>query len=281
MASEPFADALARWSLIPDGAPFATHSSHLMPVRFHGMPAMLKISRDEEKLGGLLMQWWNGDGAARVRAYAGDAVLLERLEGPRSLAAMARNGQDDEASRIICSVAARLHAPRGKPPPPHLIPLTTWFEPLRRVAARRGDRWLSDAAALAKALLSEPKDEVVLHGDLHHDNVLDGGTRGWLAIDPSRIRGERTFDFANVLRNPEGARALVLDAARFARQATVVAEAAGLNRTRLLQWLFAFCGLSAAWILEDGDDPAFDLAMAKITAAELGFSQTLEARAAT
>lgn len=241
---------------------------------------MLKIAIEaEEKLGGLVMQWWDGDGAARVLAYEGDALLLERLEGPRSLAAMARNGQDDEASRIICSVAARLHAPRQKPPPQPLVPLKEWFEPLQRLAGRRDDDLLMHAARTADALLSAPRDEVVLHGDLHHDNILDGGTRGWLAIDPKRLHGERGFDFTNVLRNPEDAHAL--DATRLARQATVIAKAAGLERTRLLEWLFAFCGLSAAWILEDGDDPAFDLAIARIAAAELSLSQDPAARRAT
>jgi aminoglycoside/hydroxyurea antibiotic resistance kinase len=42
----------------------------------------------------------------------------------------------------------------------------------------------------------------VLHGDLHHGNVLDFGLRGWLAIDPKGLLGERGFDFANIFTNP-------------------------------------------------------------------------------
>ena len=41
--------------------------------------------------------------------------------------------------------------------------------------------------------------------------------------------------------------------ARFARQLDVIAEAAALERGRLLQWAFAYAGLSAAWFLADGD----------------------------
>jgi streptomycin 6-kinase len=37
----------------------------------------------------------------------------------------------------------------------------------------------------------------------------------------------------------------------------------------LLRWVFAYAGLSAAWILGDGDDPTLDLTIAKIAAAEL------------
>jgi streptomycin 6-kinase len=45
--------------------------------------------------------------------------------------------------------------------------------------------------------LTAPREEGVLHGDLHHDNVLDFGRRGWLAIDPHGLFGERGFDYAN------------------------------------------------------------------------------------
>jgi streptomycin 6-kinase len=231
-----------RWRLVPNGQPITTHSSDLLPVRHEGVPAMLKIAREpEERWGGLLMAWWEGDGAARVLAHEGDGLLLERAMGGTSLAEVARNGRDDEASRVICAVAAKLHAPRGRPPP-ELLPLSRRFEELEPAAARHGGI-LGQAAATARELLAEPRDVVVLHGDLHHGNVLDFGPRGWLAIDPKRLAGERGFEFASILRNPD--RATATAPGRLARQATVVAEAAGLERARLLKWVLAYAGLSA------------------------------------
>ena len=50
----------------------------------------------------------------------------------------------------------------------------------------------------------------------------------------------------------------------------VVARAAGLERTRLPRWILAYAGLSAAWSLEDGDEPALALVVAELAAAELG-----------
>jgi streptomycin 6-kinase len=178
---------------------------------------------------------------------------------------MVRNGGDDEASRILCSVASELHAPRGEPPR-SLIPLSHWFGALFS-AAEVHRRLLAEAAAAAEELLADQRDVVVLHGDIHHGNVLDFGRRGWLAIDPKGLIGERTFDFVNLLRNPETSVALA--PGRFARQVSVMADAARLDLRRLLRWTVAFTGLSAAWFLESGGSPDVDLAVAELARAEL------------
>lgn len=261
-----FDDYLVRWGLTPDGEPITTHSSRLLPVRRDGVPAMLKIALEaEERWGAVLMVWWGGEGAARVLAHEGDALLLERATGEASLAEMAHNGRDDEASRIICAVAARLHTPRNHLPP-ELLPLARWFEELEPAAAGHGGI-LRQAALTARELLAAPQDIVVLHGDLHHGNVLDAGPRGWLAIDPKRLVGERGFDFANIFCNPDPA--IATAPGRLARQAHVVAEAAGPERVRLLKWILAYAGLSAVWFLSDGVKPELDLAVAELAAAEL------------
>ena len=231
---------------------------------------MLKVSgpRDEESDGHVLMRWWDGDGAARVLAEADGVLLLERALGTRSLGDMARGGEDDAATRILCAVAARLHAPRPRPVPA-LVPLRAWFRALAPAAAAHGGL-LARAHATAEALLADPRDVVPLHGDLHHDNVLDFGPRGWLAIDPKGLIGERGFDFANIFTNPDLADPTRPVAARhFARRLDLVCEAARLDRARLLGWILAWTGLSAAWFLADGADAGIDLAIAARAAAAL------------
>lgn len=261
-----FAACLSRWGLEPDGEPLVTHSSALLPVRRAGVPMMLKVARQpEERAGARLMVWWDGDGAARVLEHAGDAVLMERAQGPGSLIELARGGRDDEASRILCGAAARLHAPRGRPPP-ELVPLDRWFRSLDPAAAAHGGI-LAASAAAARELLAAPRDVAVLHGDLHHGNVLDFGARGWLAIDPKGLVGERGFDFANLFCNPDLETAAA--PGRLARRLEVVVAAAALEPGRLLRWVLAYAGLSAAWSLEDGEDPDFALAVAALAAAEL------------
>jgi streptomycin 6-kinase len=258
---------LTRWGLIPDGEPITTNSSRLLPVKRGDMPAMLKIAVEaEERRGAALMVWWNGEGAARVMAHEDNAILMERASGEPSLVEMARNGRDDQASRTICAVAAILHAPRDCPPPSTLVPLARWFKALEPAASKYAGVF-SRAFETARKLLAEPREVVVLHGDIHHCNILDAGARGWLAIDPKGLVGERGFDFANIFCNPDLETATA--PGRLARQASVVAEAAGLDRGRLLKWILAYAGLSAAWTLGDGEHPELALAVAEIAASEL------------
>jgi streptomycin 6-kinase len=227
-----FADHLTRWALTPDGDPIVTRNSRLLPVRQHGVPAMLKIAVDaEEKIGNRLMVWWNGEGSARVLAHSEDAILLERAESRTSLAKLAQSGHDDEATRIICAMVVRLHANRGRSLP-NLVPLELWFEALAPAAATHGGI-LSVAATIARELLTEPREIGVLHGDIHHRNILWFGDRGWLAVDPKGLIGERGFDYANLFCNPDSRTAIA--SRRFARRVEVVTEAARLERTRLVK----------------------------------------------
>ena len=260
-----FTPWIAAWNLTPDGEGFASLAGHLLPVRHAGAAAMLKVTREPEEIaGGALMAWWGGDGAARVLARDGEALLLERAMGAETLATLARNGRDDEACRILCAAGAQLHAPRPRPTPQSLVPLERWFRQLWPTAEAQGGVFVK-SAAVARALLDAPQEVGVLHGDLHHGNVLDFEARGWLAIDPKGLLGDRGYDHANMLCNPDAATALA--PGRMARQVDVVAGAAGMERRRVLRWLLAYCGLSASWTLADGPgDVAKTLALAEMAA---------------
>jgi streptomycin 6-kinase len=260
-----FNSYLTLWGLTPDGDPIVTPSSDLLPVLQGETKAILKLPRvEEERLGGRLMLHWNGEGAAKVLKEHEGALLLERATGSGSLSEMAERGNDDEAAGIVSAVADRLH--RTQNPPSTLVPLQTWFRELEPAAAKHGGI-LIESAKTARELLANPQDQTALHGDLHHGNVLDFGERGWLAIDPKGLYGERGFDFANLFCNPS--ERLVTDPDRLSRLAATVSEAAHLDRRRLLQWVLAYAGLSAAWTLEDGCHPALALRVAELAKAEL------------
>ncbi|MFF1574644.1 aminoglycoside phosphotransferase family protein [Leifsonia sp. NPDC058292] len=255
----------ARWGLVADGASFATPSSVLQPVRFKGRAAYLKVATvAEEAAGNRVLTWWHGRGAAPVFAHDGDAVVMERATGDRSLATIAATGPagDDAATRILCGAGLRLHVVDETPEPAGLVDLGVWFRELFLQADEHPDahgRFYPRAATVARDLLAEPAGRVVLHGDLHHGNVLDFGADGWLAIDPKHVVGDPGFDFANILCNPDAG--IALAPGRFVRQLGVIADATGIDQHRMLRWAVAWTGLSACWLERSGLDPGHTLTL--------------------
>jgi len=138
-----FIGHVRRWNLIPDGSPIVTRSGRLLPVRRRGEPAMLKLAtEEEERFGGVLMEWWDGDGAARVLARDDDAFLLERAEGP-----------------------PRRNWSRGH------TGSASWKLPLRPTAAS------SSAVSKPPARCWQNRSKLACC-TAHHGNVLDFGVRG-------------------------------------------------------------------------------------------------------
>ena len=261
MAENPLSHYIRLWNLKEDGAPFTSYSGFLQPVLQGDIKCMLKIARrGKDRRANELMVWWNGVGAAKVLLHDPIALLMERASDNSSLIEMAKNGQDDEATDILCRIVARLHS-HPPPPPANLIPLTTWFKELQPAAANYGGMF-TECSRIADSLLRDQEDIVALHGDIHHGNVLDFGRRGWLAIDPKGLIGERGFDYANIFCNPDAG--MATQPGRLIKQAANITKAAGLDLTRLLQWSAAWAGLSAAWSISDGEDPQTALTIANL-----------------
>lgn len=95
--------------------------------------------------------------------------------------------------------------------------------------------------ALARALAGEAGVAVLLHGDLHPGNVLDGGaTRGLVAIDPRPCVGDAAFDAVDwVFWGAD-------DPSDWDRRSRHLALALGVDQRRLWAWCSAFAALLAA-----------------------------------
>ncbi len=73
--------------------------------------------------------------------------------------------------------------------------------------------------------------------------------------------------YANIFCNPSLETATA--PGRLPEQARLVAQAAQLDIKRLLGWVLAWTGLSAAWLLEERKKPDLVLQVARLAAAEL------------
>lgn len=252
----PPAALLALWQLTAPTriaeTPRATLWQVKLPDGQHAALKLLRPDQTEEDNGARYLAALDGQGAVRVLARAGDAILMEWCDGP-SLGDLVRAGQDVQATEILCDVIQTLHAVRHDNT--HLEPLARRFAPLTN-ASLDGD--LAEAARIARELLSDPVPPVALHGDLHHDNILHAA-RGWLAIDPKGVLGDPAYETANAFRNPEGLGDSLYDPARIARLADQISHRLGYPVDRLLGWAAAHCALSTRWSLEDGQSITEDL----------------------
>ena len=118
-------------------------------------------------------------------------------------------------------------------------------------------------------LLGSMAAPVLLHGDLHHGNILAAERQPWLALDPKGVIGEPAYEVGAWLRNPwpgllagpHPRQILVQRVAQF------VAEL-GCDRARIVGWGRAQAVLSAWWNFEDhGDGWAWGMACAELLAA--------------
>ncbi len=259
-------EAKQQWHLVDDGEILTTQSSLLQPVLYKGTKAMLKIALHAEELrGAKLMTCWNGNAAAKVLQAKERVLLMERATGKKSLRQMVLSGVEDEANRIICSVAAKLHRANCKKIA-ELTPLKMWFSDLAAAHAKYGGVF-GRCWDIADHLLNNQQDIVALHGDIHYDNILDSGGGEWIAIDPKALIGERTFDFANLFCNPTAE--IAASETRMKKQVPLVAHEAGVHAQRLLQWIVAWSGLSATWILNKGDNARTQIIVAENALKEL------------
>jgi len=260
MISSVFSVHLEKWNLALDGSPIDTPSSWLIPVRCGAALAVLKVYKpaSDERYGADYLRYVGGDGAVRVFEADGGALLMERAVGSRSLFDMAVKGGDIQSAEILAAVVEQLHAPRiARQIPRSLVPLERQFASLFKRANEHS--LFEKCASVALDLLGRQSHVMPMHGDLHHSNVLDGGARGWLAIDPKGLIGERTYEVTNLLNNPWPRGEILHNTERMGRLARLYAARLKLDLDRVLAYSLAHAGLSASWDIDDGFDPAYRL----------------------
>lgn len=107
------------------------------------------------------------------------------------------------------------------------------------------------AISIANQLLDDPRDEMLLHGDIHHQNVLRGNDGRWVTIDPKGLIGERGYDTATWMLNPWGIGALPGVEEVMSARLDLFSRELGIERQRLTEWALVHSVLSMCWTLED------------------------------
>lgn len=261
--AEPY---LERWNLASDGAPFTTHSSLLWPVlRANGQKAMLKIPDpcSDEARGADLLTLWDGGGAVRLLERDAHVQLLERLVAPsgeQSLEEMFVDGKIEQATHILCDVIDQLH---DKVPnqdlPGYLIPVTEQAGSMAYFLQEGRPKGampalFAEALHLSKELYKE-KGHILLHGDIHHFNVMQNEQGRWLSLDPKGLLGPKAYEYSNIFCNPYKHTEMVANDKNMACVRDVVCERSRFSADIIMAHAFARAAQVAAWCLNDDDRP--------------------------
>ncbi|HQY22835.1 MAG TPA: aminoglycoside phosphotransferase family protein [Gammaproteobacteria bacterium] len=162
---------------------------------------------------------------------------------------------DDEAINITANVIKRLH--KAPIPSAHAFPhIKDWLTVLDG-DLKIPDQTLQKARGLRDQLLKTADPDILLHGDLHHDNILKNG-EDWVVIDPKGVIGEPTYEVAAFIRNPmpellthENVQKIIHN--RITRFAKILE----LSEHRVIDWCFVQAVLSWVWAIEDGCDDTY------------------------
>jgi len=255
-------DCLERWSL--------TLEAPLPELRYHylayvrttgGRGAVLKLGVPDRELvteAGFLRA---AEGEPLVKLLEADpergALLLDRIRPGTPLSSW---GDDQEAARI----GARLikEVPLPEPAEGDFPSLSDWIRAFSRLRARfeggagpLPERVLAKAEGLFTELSAPGSEPRLLHGDLHHDNILQDQEGGWTVIDPKGVIGDLAYEAARFQHNPIPA-VLAWDrpVETVRRRLRILEEIVGCGRSRLLGWAYVDAVLSACWTLEEGTE---------------------------
>jgi streptomycin 6-kinase len=187
----------------------------------------------------------------------GSYELLERAIPGTTLADSAPD--DDEATRIL----VRSMPPLWVEPPddPALVTLARWGRGLGAyVDAYPGgdgpmphDLVVRARDTYAEMLATSPAPRV-LHGDLHHGNLLSATREPWLVIDPKGVIGDPAFEVSPLFFNPWAVLRRTDDIpALMRRRYAIVCEELDLDPHRIAAWGFARAVLSQCWTVEEAD----------------------------
>jgi streptomycin 6-kinase len=242
------------------GAPYDLSYHYVTAVTCEdGTPAVLKLgvptgtSLAEEAPA---LAAFAGRGAVRLLRAELDrgALLLERV-APGWRARDLVPGRDAEATSAAVGVMRRLHVP---PPPgcpmPDALSQVGAFDRYATTHRDAGPLPLDlvvRAGGLMRELCASATGGVVLHGDLHHDNILRATREPWLAIDPHGLVGDPGYEVGALLFNPDPDDRDEALTALVPSRVEQLADELAMPVDRVLAWGFVKAVMSDVWSAED------------------------------
>jgi streptomycin 6-kinase len=216
-----------------------------------GVPSGTSLAKEAPTLAA-----FEGRGAVRLLRAELDrgALLLERVT-PGWRARDLVPDRDAEATSAAVGVMRRLHVP---PPPGCRMPPVLaqaaafdWYATTYGPAGPLPLDLVVRAGGLMRELCASATERVILHGDLHHDNILRATREPWLAIDPHGIVGDPGYEVGSLLFNPDPDNRDEALTALVPARVEQLADELAMPIERVVAWGFVKAVMSDVWTVED------------------------------
>ena len=232
-------------------SPVANLSYNYVLSGFQGNnPIILKLGLDTDSLKqeACALNFFAGHGAAKVISEEKGLLLLQRAIPGVSLKSH-YSSKENETINIACNAMKQLHQAKLPPASHHLFPhIKDWLTILNLDWAIPAD-YLQKARQLRDKLLQNSTQDILLHGDLHHDNILKNND-DWIVIDPKGVIGPSIFETW----------AFVID---IEKDTQFIANFFDFNLQDVRDWYFIHLILATCWNLEDNIDDNLFLGLAQ------------------
>ena len=211
----------------------------------------LSPSHSEIQLESAALEFYDGIGCVKLlNRDIDNSVLLRSYAYHPSLSSMFPE-KDDEAVLYAASIMKKLHL-RKLATKEHHPSTKDWLSNLISNGIIP-EAHINKAQAISKELLGSQEQRVLLHGDLHHDNILSNEQGEWIAIDPKGVIGEPAYEIGAFIRNPiprlleenYNPSKIIL------RRIEIFSEYLGVDKERVKQWSYVQSILAGCWAVED------------------------------
>ena len=229
----------------------------------HGEEAVLKVGVPHDDFSAEMeaLAIYAGRGINRLIDcdQALNAMLLERLRPGKMLDSV---GDVREQSEIAARILHDLHA--TPPPSNHALPhFMDWLRGAFADAkscedsarARGYIEQIPRVESMMEILLEPDEPQMLLHGDLHHWNILSDADRGWMAIDPKGVIGASCLDVGRFINNAMGFGETAAEKREILLEAVAVfSEVLGENEERMFAGAFCDKIMGSSWGLQQKPD---------------------------